>query len=91
MAEELKKFGTTVSVYENTVVIYPSDFHAPSEPLFSHNDHRIVMSLAILLTLVGGEICGAEAINKSYPAFFDDLKRVGISVTNLTDSTEGVL
>ena len=91
MAKELKKFGTTVSVYENTVVIYPSDFHAPSEPLFSHNDHRIVMSLAILLTLVGGEICGAEAINKSYPAFFDDLKRVGISVTNLTDSTEGVL
>ncbi|MBQ8689912.1 MAG: 3-phosphoshikimate 1-carboxyvinyltransferase [Clostridia bacterium] len=81
MAEELKKFGTSVSVYEDTVVIYPAEFHAPSEVLFGHNDHRIVMSLSILLTLTGGEIDGAEAVSKSYPEFFDHLSELGIEVT----------
>lgn len=80
MALELKKFGAAVSVYEDTVVVYPKEFHAPSEMLYGHNDHRIVMSLAILLTLVGGEIDGAEAISKSYPGFFDDLRALGIGV-----------
>ncbi len=80
MAEELKKFGTSVSVYDDSVVIYPADFHAPSGVLSGHGDHRIVMSLAILLTLVGGEIDGASAVSKSYPEFFDSLKALGIGV-----------
>lgn len=80
MARELKKFGTAVSVYEDSVVIYPADFHAPSEALSGHNDHRIVMSLAVLLTLTGGEIEGAEAISKSYPDFFENLRALGIEV-----------
>lgn len=80
MAAELKKFGASVSVYEDSVVIYPVEFHTPNEILSGHNDHRIVMSLAILLTLTGGEIEGAEAISKSYPDFFENLKSLGIGV-----------
>lgn len=80
MAEELKKFGTSVSVYEDSVVVYPAEFHSPTDALCGHNDHRIVMSLAVLLTLTGGEIEGAEAINKSYPDFFEGLKKLGIGV-----------
>lgn len=80
MAEELKKFGTSVSVYEDSVVVYPAEFHSPSEVLRGHGDHRIVMALSILLTLVGGEIDGADAISKSYPNFFEDLKTLGIGV-----------
>jgi len=81
MAMELMKFGTSVSIYDNTVVIYPREFHKPTEPLHGHNDHRIVMALSILLTLVGGEIEGAEAVSKSYPGFFHDLRSLGIEVT----------
>lgn len=80
MAEELVKFGTSVKVYDDTVVIYPTSFHAPTEILSGHNDHRIVMSLAVLLTLTGGEIDGAEAVAKSYPDFFDHLRALGIEV-----------
>lgn len=80
MAAELSKFGTSVSVYEDKVVVYPTEFKSPSEPLLGHNDHRIVMSLAILLTLTGGEIEGAEAVSKSYPTFFEDLEKLGIEV-----------
>ncbi len=80
MAEELRKFGVSVTVYDDKVVVYPVSFQPPKEPLFGHNDHRIVMSLAILLTATGGEICGAEAIKKSYPSFFDDLEKLGVGV-----------
>ncbi len=80
MAAELKKFGTSVTVCEDKVVVYPAAFHAPTEPLNSHNDHRIAMSLAVLLTMTGGEIHGAEAVSKSYPAFFEHLTSLGVEV-----------
>lgn len=80
MAEELKKFGASVTVYEDSVVVYPAEFHAPREVLSGHNDHRIVMALAVLLTLTGGEIDGAEAVSKSYPSFFKSLEELGIKV-----------
>ncbi len=43
------------------------------------NDHRIVMAAAILATKASGPvtILGAEAVNKSYPTFFDDFKMLG--------------
>ena len=80
MAAELEKLGTSLSVYDDKVVVYPKEFHAPTEPIQAHGDHRIVMSMAILLTLVGGEIEGAEAVSKSYPGFFRDLRSLGIEV-----------
>jgi 3-phosphoshikimate 1-carboxyvinyltransferase len=85
MAEELRKFGTHLSVYDDKVVVYPAKFHAPSSVLSGHNDHRIVMALAILLTVVGGEIEGAEAVKKSYPSFFRHLRELGITVIEHND------
>jgi 3-phosphoshikimate 1-carboxyvinyltransferase len=85
MAEELSKLGCAVSVYENRVVIEGSPLKAPMEPLCGHNDHRIVMALSVLLTLLGGEISGAEAVKKSYPDFFLHLEKLGIKVN--TDET----
>ena len=43
------------------------------------NDHRIVMAAAVGAAFAEGEstIIGAEAINKSYPEFFDDFKKIG--------------
>lgn len=42
-------------------------------------DHRIVMAAAVAAAFADGEsvITGCEAINKSYPEFFDDFKRIG--------------
>ena len=80
MAKELKKFGVSVTIHDDAVVVYPLDFHKPTEKLYGHGDHRIVMSLAVLLTLTGGEIEGAEAISKSFPSFFEDIKGLGIEV-----------
>ncbi len=45
----------------------------------SFNDHRIVMSMAIASTLCEGAtvIKNAQAVNKSYPQFFEILRRLG--------------
>lgn len=80
MAEELIKFGVSATVNEDSVIIDPSGFHAPEEKLFGHNDHRIVMSCAVLSTITGGEIEGAEACAKSLPDFFERLKKLGFEV-----------
>ncbi len=83
MAEELRKFGVSVTVNDDSVVIYPAKFHKPTEPLLGHNDHRIVMSLTVLLTLTGGEIEGAEAVTKSFPDFFKKISSLGIGVDEI--------
>ena len=86
MAQELEKFGVSVRVDDDSVVVYPADFHAPTKPLLGHNDHRIVMALSVMLTLTGGEICGSEAVAKSMPDFFEALQSLGIKVTKYADN-----
>ena len=78
MKQELKKFGIDLQTAENSVYVSGGELSSPTEPLYGHNDHRIVMSLAVLCTLTGGIIDGAEAVAKSYPDFFDDLKQLSI-------------
>lgn len=80
MREELSKFGAVLTAEENTVTVKSSALHAPDGTLASHGDHRIVMALSVLLSVFGGAIEGAEAVNKSYPGFFDDIKKLGIEV-----------
>ena len=83
MACELRKFGASVKVYDNSVVIEKVPLHTPCEALCGHNDHRIVMSLAVLASVLGGEIEGAEAVRKSFPDFFEKLSALGIGVTEV--------
>ena len=71
MAEELAKFGVKVTQEENEIVVGGEPPRTPAEILQGHNDHRIVMALAVLCTHTGGTIEGAEAVNKSFPAFWE--------------------
>ena len=80
MAEELAKFGARVDVFDDYVVVHDAELHASSKEIRSHNDHRIAMSLAVLMTKYGGVLDGAEAVKKSFPGFFDVMKRVGAKV-----------
>ena len=81
MAKELSEFGVSVKVHDDSIVVYPVQFHAPTTTLCGHNDHRIVMALSTLLTLTGGSIESAEAVKKSLPEYFELLKALGAEVT----------
>ena len=80
MKEELSAFGADIDVFENEIVVKKAPLHAPERALLSHNDHRVVMSLAVLLSAFGGEIDGAQAVSKSFPTFFEAIKNLGIRV-----------
>lgn len=53
----------------------------------SFNDHRIAMSTAIASTMASEEVrlSTAESVNKSYPSFYDDFKKLGgkVNVINV--------
>ena len=81
MRQELGKFGVTVEVGENEVVVCDDALRAPDAICSGHGDHRIVMALAVLMTKTGGVIDGAEAVKKSFPDFFDKLRDLGVELT----------
>ncbi len=92
MQQELAKFGARIEAFDSDssstaatcggmVRVLPTRLHAPTEPLDGHNDHRVVMSLAVLATKYGGVIRGAEAVRKSLPDFFDRLASLGADVS----------
>jgi len=80
LKEELEKFGVEVIDLGNEVIIKNENIKAPLADLEGHNDHRLVMALSVMLTKYGGSITDAEAINKSYPSFFEDLIKLGVEV-----------
>ena len=78
MCEELAKLKIQTRMEENRIEI-GCGLKAPTEAINGHNDHRIVMSMTLLLSLTGGTITESEAVRKSYPGFFDDIKSLGIN------------
>ena len=80
MYEELKKLGGTVIFGDNTITVPKGELKYLGIPSDSHNDHRIVMAMSVILSKLGGEITGIEAVKKSYPRFFDDIRTLGVKV-----------
>jgi 3-phosphoshikimate 1-carboxyvinyltransferase len=80
----LNKLGVRSQIYQDSLIILGQK-HFNSNTFNSYNDHRMVMSLAIAALRANKPIIinRAEAINKSYPHFFEDLQSLGIKVEYL--------
>ncbi|MCR5790690.1 MAG: 3-phosphoshikimate 1-carboxyvinyltransferase [Lachnospiraceae bacterium] len=87
MKEELLKCNVPMTVLENEVLIPDVAVGKPKEPFSGHNDHRIVMALTVLSCVTGGEIKGCEAVNKTWPLFFEEMRRLKLSL-EIEDDTE---
>lgn len=87
MQQELKKCGISLDVGENEVIVHGSTPHFPSVPIEAHNDHRIVMAMAVLLSQTGGVIQDAQVVRKSMPDFFARLEALGITVEHTFTDT----
>lgn len=82
MQQELGKMGGKVQVIGDTITVPGSVLRAPEQPLYGHNDHRIVMALTVAALAAGvpATIRGAEAVRKSWPHFFDVMRSLGAKI-----------
>ena len=80
MHEELQKLGGGLVFGKNSITVPKQELKDKEIILSGHNDHRIVMAMSVILTKTGGMIEGAEAVRKSYPGFFEDIKQLGAKV-----------
>ena len=84
MEAELRACGGVLSSEGGTITVQgcKPQLHTPEAPLSGHNDHRVVMSLTVLALAadIPLAINEAEAVQKSWPHFFDALKPLGVEV-----------
>ncbi len=81
---ELRKIGIFAEAVDGTLTWELQRMQIRELPRFdAHGDHRIAMALApAALFLPGIVIEGAEAVDKSYPGFWDELRRAGFTLTD---------
>lgn len=77
---ELMKLGIDIEIKGDEMLI--TGGHIKGGDCDSQNDHRIAMMLAVLALNSDGLVTieNAECVNKSYPAFFEHLKRLGAGI-----------
>ena len=80
MADNLRRIGGDVKEYEDGLEI--TGLNSWRAEIEGYNDHRIVMAFAVASTVSRGPILihGEESVNKSYPDFFSDFKKLGGTV-----------
>lgn len=82
MIVNLRKLGAQIEAFDNYMIIYPSSLKASKEVLNSFNDHRVMMSLVVLGSMIRGStlIDNPQCIKKSYVNFYKDIQSLGIEV-----------
>ena len=84
MEAELRACGGVLESEGGTITVHgcAEHLHAPEGILHGHNDHRVVMSLAVLSSAAGLPLTvdDAEAIQKSWPNFFAAIRPLGVEV-----------
>jgi 3-phosphoshikimate 1-carboxyvinyltransferase len=80
LQDEFGKMGINIAVQSNSMLVEGGRLNGAT--VHSHHDHRIAMACAV--AALGADdktnIHDAEAVNKSYPDFFDHLKSLNAKV-----------
>lgn len=81
MRRELAKMGAAITEREDGLTIEKSTLKGAL--VSGHDDHRIVMALALAGMIAEGEtiIDTAEAASVTYPGFVNDFKKIGADIT----------
>ncbi len=87
LQEEFGKMGIKIKLQDDLMLV-EGGAGVNGAAVHSHHDHRIAMACAVAALNATGEttIEEAEAINKSYPDFYDDIKSLGASVSLITNN-----
>ena len=77
---ELTKLGGVVVVTNESLHLKPSTHINENIAINTYQDHRMAMAFAPLALKVSIKINEAEVVSKSYPDFWEDLKKIGVLV-----------
>ncbi|MBL7702055.1 MAG: 3-phosphoshikimate 1-carboxyvinyltransferase [Ferruginibacter sp.] len=82
LQEEFAKMGVEIILQDDLMMIKGGK-GVKGAKVFSHHDHRIAMACAVAALQADGEtvIEDAEAVNKSYPQFYEHLKMLNANVS----------
>ncbi|NRT13403.1 3-phosphoshikimate 1-carboxyvinyltransferase [Flavobacterium sp. 14A] len=80
---ELTKLGATITVTNDSLTLDPTRVINHNVKISTYNDHRMAMAFAPLALKVPVIIENAEVVSKSYPDFWDDMKKLNFKVSNI--------
>ena len=80
---ELSKLGASISVSDESLTLAPSNKINPNQTITTYNDHRMAMAFAPLALKTNINIENAEVVSKSYPDFWNDLKKLGFEISEI--------
>ncbi len=82
LQEEFGKLGIKIDLQDDLMIVH-GGIALKGANVYSHHDHRIAMACAVAALKATGDVVmeEANAINKSYPDFYEHLKKLGASVS----------
>ncbi|MEY8019550.1 3-phosphoshikimate 1-carboxyvinyltransferase [Muriicola sp. SD30] len=80
---ELSKLGARIEVSDHHLELAPGDSIKSDVSIATYNDHRMAMAFAPLALKTDIFIEDAAVVSKSYPDFWDDLKRLNFQIRHV--------
>jgi 3-phosphoshikimate 1-carboxyvinyltransferase len=80
---ELTKLGANISVTNDSLTLVAATDINHNVKIATYNDHRMAMAFAPLALKVPIIIENAEVVSKSYPDFWEDMKKLGFSASEI--------
>jgi 3-phosphoshikimate 1-carboxyvinyltransferase len=79
LQQEFAKMGVEIILQDDLMMVKGGE-GLKGATVHSHHDHRIAMACGVAALKAAGEtiIEEAEAVNKSYPEFYEHLKKIGV-------------
>ena len=78
---ELTKLGANISVTNDSLTLIASTNINHNVKIATYNDHRMAMAFAPLALKVPIIIENAEVVSKSYPDFWEDMKKLDFNIS----------
>lgn len=82
IVQEIEKFGCATKVIGDSElhILANKPLHIDNQLVITYKDHRMAMAFAPLALLGSISIEQPEVVDKSYPSFWDDLRKVDFSI-----------
>lgn len=84
MRNELAKIGANLTEENDRWIMTPSDDLPKSIEVETYEDHRMAMAFAPLCQVMDVVIDDPDVVNKSYPGFWEEIRKLGIKIEEVT-------